>query len=115
VIDNFGTNIHRYDLRPSGLLQFRIKASNKAIILAREVLKIDVFISQIFAFLFFIFLLFSYLNQLINNFEMKKSLIFALFKNHDINSAMMKKLKVLQEKYNETEYKDVPDFADRKC
>lgn len=99
---------------PKSMLSVRIKASNKSFYLSREVKKIDDFIGQIFSFLFFLYLLFEYVNKIMNDFNLRKNLIYALFKNHNINSSMMKKFKVYLEKYNETEYKDVPDFLESK-
>jgi hypothetical protein len=112
VIDTFSTHINRFDIPNKTMMQVRFKASNKFQMVARSVMKIDTFIANIFSFLLFFFLIFSYFNKIMNNFELKKSLIFALFKNFEVNSAMMKKLKVLQEKYNETEYKQNPDFQE---
>ncbi len=41
---------------------------------------------------------------------MKKMLIFALFKNFELNGIMMKKIKNLQGFYNETEVNKLPNF-----
>ena len=48
--------------------------------------------------------------KFINDFEIRKKIIFGLFKNFEINTLMMIKLRELQEKYNEVDYKKNPDF-----
>ncbi len=55
-----------------------------------------------------------WINRYMNEFEMRKTLIFALFKNYELNGVMMKKIKNLQEFYNEVEVNKLPNFKDEK-
>jgi hypothetical protein len=45
-----------------------------------------------------------------NEFEMKRILIFALFKNYEVNVIMMKKIKKFQKNFNEIEIHKIPNF-----
>lgn len=92
------------------LINFRIRASNKDDSLFRSTIKLDEFIGNLFSFLFMIGQFLFHINTYMNEFEMKRVLIFALFKNFELNGIMMKKIKNLQEFYNEVEVNKLPNF-----
>ncbi len=81
--------------------------------LSRTVLKVYEFLGNIVSLTLLLYILFAWINKYINNFELKKRLVFGLFKNFEINTKMMSQLKIIQEKYNEVEYKNNPDFVER--
>ncbi len=81
--------------------------------LSRSVLKLYEFLAHVISIVFIFFLIFASFNNYINNFELKKKLVFGLFKNFDVNARMMSQFKNIQEKFNEVEYKNNPDFMDR--
>jgi hypothetical protein len=95
------------------MLQVRFRSSTKSYMLSRSVLKLYEFVAHVFSIVFILFLIFASLNNYINNFELNKKLVFGLFKNFDVNAKMMSQFKVIQEKFNEVEYKNNPDFMDR--
>ena len=96
------------------LINLRIRASNKDDSLYRSTIKLDEFIGNTYAFLFMVGQLLFWINRYMNEFEMRKTLIFALFKNYELNGVMMKKIKNLQEFYNEVEVNKLPNFKDEK-
>ena len=75
-------------------------------------MKIDRFMGNILSVLLNFFIVLTLINKFINNFQVRKKLIYGLFKNFEINTALMLNLRVLQEKYNEVEYRRNPDFND---
>ncbi len=94
----------------SPLIKLRIRASNKDESLYRSTIKLDEFIGNVFSFLLLIGQMMFLIDVYMNEFEMKKMLIFALFKNFELNGIMMKKIKNLQGFYNETEVNKLPNF-----
>ena len=85
-------------------------------LLTRENLKFDLFIGNIFSFLFPFFLILQFINDKINSFEAKQYLIQHLFKNFRINNQVIKKLKLIRESFNEfEEKKDTKDYLIDKC
>ena len=96
-------------LNPS-LAGYRFKASNKIIVMNITTMKIDQFFGKITSFLITFYILLCFANNFINNFEIRRRMIVCLFKNSEINTIMMKRLKDIQEKYNEVQYDDNPDF-----
>lgn len=82
--------------------------------LSRSVTKLYEFIALLFSINMMIFLIFAFINNSINNFEMKKKLVYGLFKNFEINANLMMQFKLIQQRFNEVECKNNADFFDRK-
>ena len=100
------------NIQNHAFLTVRFKTSVKQNTLSRISMKLDRFAGNLLSISLNFAIVFSIINKFLNSFEVRKKLIFALFKNFEINSTMMVKLRELQEKYNEVEYKSNPDFND---
>ena len=100
------------DVKNTNFLTVSFKTSVKQNTLSRNSMKIDRFAGNLLSILLNFSIVFAIVNKFINSFEYRKKLIFALFKNFELNTTMMLKLRELQEKYNEVEYKSNPDFHD---
>ena len=98
------------DVKNTNFLTVSFKTSVKQNTLSRNSMKIDRFAGNLLSILLNFSIVFAIVNKFINSFEYRKKLIFALFKNFELNTTMMLKLRELQEKYNEVEYKKNPDF-----
>jgi len=94
----------------SPLIKLRLRASNKDITLFRATQKLDQFIGNVFSFLLMLSHILFCINKYMNEFEMKRIIIFGLFKNYEVNAIMMKKIKKLQKNYNEIDIHRIPDF-----
>ncbi len=94
----------------SPLIKLRLRASNKDFTLYRATIKLDQLIGKIYSFLLLISHTLFWINKYMNEFEMKRILIFALFKNYEVNVIMMKKIKKFQKNFNEIEIHKIPNF-----
>ena len=101
--------VNKYD-KFSPLSKIRIRPSNIVIELGRTSLKFDSFLGNIISFLTVFFVILGFLNMIINEIEAKKHLIRVLFKNFEVNTIMMKKIRIIQENFNEVKYFNIPDF-----
>ena len=91
-------------------LSVNFRASTETQRMKRTVMKFDQFCGMIMSFLSIVGLVAIQLNYFINEFEAKKMAIYKIFKGHEINHIMMKKIKIIQEDFNEFEYKENPNF-----
>ena len=101
IVNNLGRNETQ-----NNLLKVTFRASNKQYNLIRTSMKFNEFFPIIFSILMLLSIIFSHFGKIINLFENRKSLMFALFKNFEIYSTISKNIKFLKESYNEIEYND---------
>ncbi len=90
------------------LLTVRFKASNKIVQLYRNCMKLDEFLGNLLSVVIAIINLFQFINNFINNFEMKKMIVNKIFKAFQSSHIMMHKIRLIQEEYNEINYKQTP-------
>ena len=77
--------------------------------MGRESEKFDSFIGNIISFLTIFFVFLAWVNSVINQFEANKNIVKILFKNFEVNTTMMKKIRIIQQSYNEVNYPPVTD------
>ena len=94
----------------NSFLSVQFRASNKEINLGRTARKLNEFLGQTFSVLLLIRILIGYINEYINEIESKSSTISKIFKNFDLNKIMMKKIRIIQDDFNEVEYNHDPNF-----
>ena len=98
----------------NNFLAINFKASSIQINMERSTLKIDEFIGKVLSYLAFFGLIVVYISSFINEFESKNKNIFKIFKAYHSNDTMMKKIRIIQENFNEVEYQQNPDFNEIK-
>jgi hypothetical protein len=102
AIDQF--NIVRDNSKTVPLSRTRFRASNQVMVMGRKSVKIDSFIGSIISFLTIFFVFLAWINMIINQFEAKKNIVEILFKNFEVNTKMMKKIRIIQHNYNEINF-----------
>ena len=70
----------------------------------------DQFIGKVISFLSLPTILIFILNKYISDFAAKQENISKIFKRHEINHIMMKKIRIILEDFNEVDYKENPNF-----
>jgi len=68
------------------------------------------FLGKSSLFLLIFYSILERLNTWINEFEVKRAAVKNIFKYNDVNNTLMKKIRLIQENFNEVEYKANPDF-----
>ena len=76
----------------------------------RTRVKLDEVFGKIMSVISIFLLVFYFLSSKIDEFESKKKTISNIFKGFETNKIMMKKIRIIQEDFNEVEYKNNPNF-----